>query len=242
MKTEIVITFDIDWAPDFVIDFVAQSLIEYHIKATWFVTHISPAVQRLNKYPELFELGIHPNFRPGSSHGNTPEEVLQHCMKLVPNALSMRTHSLVQSSPLLAQIMAQTPIIRDVSLFLPYTPYIRPHEFWWNGRRLLRIPYYWEEDFEMERPEPCWHLEPLLNIGEGLKIFNFHPIHIYLNSTNMKSYNAFRTHVPNPYEVTSMQAMTFIQKGVGTQTVFQELIESLSGNSGLVCIRDIDIG
>jgi hypothetical protein len=239
MKTEIVITFDIDWAPDFVIDFVAQLLIEYHIKATWFVTHISPAVQRLNNYPELFELGIHPNFRPGSSHGNTPEEVLQHCMKLVPNALSMRTHSLVQSSPLLAQIMAQTPIIRDVSLFLPHTPYIRPHEFWWNRHRLLRIPYYWEEDFEMQRPEPCWYLEPLLNIGEGLKIFNFHPIHIYLNSADMKPYNALRTNVPNPYEATSEQAMTFIQKGEGTQTIFKELIEYLSGHKGLGCIRDI---
>jgi hypothetical protein len=106
----------------------------------------------------------------------------------------------------------------------------------------LRIPYYWEEDFEMERPEPYWHLEPLLHIGEGLKIFNFHPIHIYLNSANMEPYNAFQTYVSNPCEATPEQAMTFIQKGKGTQTVFQELIEYLSDNSGLVCIRDIDIG
>lgn len=34
-----VITLDIDWAPDFVIDAVAEQLVQAGVWATWFVTH-----------------------------------------------------------------------------------------------------------------------------------------------------------------------------------------------------------
>ncbi len=66
------ITLDVDWAPDFMIDAAAQALVDREVKATWFVTHASPAVERLREHPDLFELGIHPNFLAGSSHGATP--------------------------------------------------------------------------------------------------------------------------------------------------------------------------
>ena len=90
------ITLDIDWAPDHVIDRIAAQLIDARVRATWFVTHQSPAIDRLRARPDLFELGIHPNFLNQSTHGETPAEVLAHCMALVPDARSMRTHSLVQ--------------------------------------------------------------------------------------------------------------------------------------------------
>src|SRR5215467_8520985 len=96
-----ILTFDIDWAPDFMIDHVAGILVEARVRATWFVTHSSDAIDRLREHPDLFELGIHPNFLPGSSHGSSPQEVLQTCMTIVPEAQSFRTHSLVQSTPLL---------------------------------------------------------------------------------------------------------------------------------------------
>ena len=64
---EIALTFDIDWAPDWAIDLTAGILREREVRATWFVTHESPAVDRLREDSELFELGIHPNFLPGST-------------------------------------------------------------------------------------------------------------------------------------------------------------------------------
>src|SRR5207244_3974947 len=80
---------------------VAEQLMASQVRATWFVTHMSPAISRLRRNPELFELGIHPNFLPGSTHGDTPDAVLRHCRALVPDAVSMRTHCLVQSTLLL---------------------------------------------------------------------------------------------------------------------------------------------
>ena len=174
----IALTLDVDWAPNFMIDFVAAILIEHHVRATWFITHESPSLERLRMHSDLFELGIHPNFFPGSTHGESPGAVLRHCMRLVPQAVSVSTHGLLQSTALLAQIMDETPVMIDVSLFLPHAPGLGPVEYQWAQRTLLRVPYFWEDDFEMERATPCWQLESLLVGGSGLKVFDFHPVHI----------------------------------------------------------------
>jgi hypothetical protein len=92
------VTFDLDWAPDFVIDWLAKRLIEVGVRAAWFVTHHSPAIERLRAESDLFELGIHPNLHPGSTHGNDTSSVLKHCMEIVPEAGAIRTHGLVQST------------------------------------------------------------------------------------------------------------------------------------------------
>lgn len=72
------LTIDIDWVPDWIIEEVASILIDHNVKATWFVTHASPAVDKLQQMPELFELGMHPNCLPGSTHGDTEDEVQFH--------------------------------------------------------------------------------------------------------------------------------------------------------------------
>jgi len=35
----IALTLDIDWAPDWMIEKVAEMLLKYGVKATWFATH-----------------------------------------------------------------------------------------------------------------------------------------------------------------------------------------------------------
>src|SRR5262245_52214399 len=120
MSNRTVLTLDVDWAPDFIINFVSTILIQNKIRATWFITHNSPSIEKLRAYPDLFELGIHPNFLRGSTHGTTEVDVLMHCMKLVPGATSLRTHGLFQSTGLLAQVVELTSINTDCSLFLPH--------------------------------------------------------------------------------------------------------------------------
>ena len=236
---DVVLTLDMDWAPDCTIDFVAKRLIAHQVRATWFVTHMSPAIVRLRQYPELFELGIHPNFLSGSTHGDTPDAVLCHCLTLVPDASSIRTHNLVQSTPLLRQLLDQTGITADVSLFLPRTPHLRPVEFLWRSRTLLRIPYFWEDAFEMERRVPCWHLAPLLAVGSGLKVFAFHPIHIYLNAANIEPYEALKRRVPKISEAIPDVLGDYVHAGEGVYVLFMELIEHLATSGQSLCIRDI---
>ena len=235
---DLALTLDVDWAPDFMIDFVAEILIEHRVRATWFITHESPSLARLRMHPDLFELGIHPNFFPGSTHGESPGAVLQHCMALVPQAVSVRTHGLLQSTALLAQIMDQTPVMIDASLFLPHAPELRPIEYQWGQRTLLRVPYFWEDDFEIERTTPCWQLESLMAKGPGLKVFDFHPVHVYLNSHTMEAYRLLKMRAPRLSEASPEMAAEIAQTEAGSQTLFIELTKHLSATQSLR-MRDI---
>ncbi len=225
------ITLDIDWSPDFVIDEVAQQLLDHAVRATWFVTHDSPAVDRLRRHPDLFELGIHPNFLPGSTHGATAEAVLAHCKNLVPDAVSVRTHGLVQSTPLLSTIMRQTTVQCDVSLFLPDARHVEMVEYCWDGRVLLRAPFIWEDDFAMQRSpanlRPAW----MPTGGTGICIYNFHPMHVYLNSVDMQRYQKVkRAH--HPLTAAPRDSVAALRNaGPGIGAVFAELVAGI-GRSG----------
>ena len=231
MTHDAAITLDTDWAPDFVIDEVASRLLRGRVRATWFVTHDSPAIDRLRRHPDVFELGIHPNFLPGSTQGTTPEEVLSYCMRIVPGATSMRTHGLVQSTPLLDLVLKQTPVDTDVSLLLPRMTHVRPLEYWWQGRMLLRVPYVWEDDFEIECPVPNWDVHSVL-AAPGVKVFDFHPIHVYLNSPDLRSYSMLKQRCPVLANAACEQVTDLVTRGTGAGAAFNALIEALAPDGG----------
>jgi hypothetical protein len=234
------LTFDIDWAPDFVIDAVAAPLLARSLRATWFVTHASPAVRRLAERPDLFELGIHPNFLAGSDHGTNPEEVLNFTMQLVPNAVSVRTHALMQSGPILDAILTHSPVTIDSSLFLPRMSGIRPIPYWRPGTRTLwRIPFFWSDAAEAEREVADWSLMSLLETGPGLKVLDFHPIHVYLNSTDGEAYRRLKESCPRLPDATEQVAATHRHVGRGTGTLFDEVVNHLAGLGKTVCMRDL---
>lgn len=234
---EFTITFDIDWAPDFAIEAAAKTLVDSRVKATWFVTHLSPAIENLRNYPELFELGIHPNFLPGSTHGNTPGQVLKHLQAIVPEAVSVRTHSLVQSGPLL-QMILESKLKTDVSLFLPGMEFIQPFEFHFKGKTLFRIPYFWSDDYEMEKISPCWQLSPLEQV-KGLKVMNFHPMNIYLNVTDPEIYTDLKTRAPSLAELPVSVGESFVKKGEGPETMFKQVVDYLAKAGESFSIYDI---
>ncbi|MCA9588844.1 MAG: hypothetical protein KC657_26190 [Myxococcales bacterium] len=233
-----VLTIDVDWAPDAAIDFTADLLASRGVKATWFLTHDSPAVARLRERPELFELGIHPNFLPGSSHGATPEDVLDYCMKLVPDATSVRTHALVQSTPLYDLVLRRTPVRCDVSLLLPHARRLDLVEYQWKGTTLLRLPYHWEDDIEMLRDAPAWDLETAI-AGEGYRVFDFHPIHVFLNSADMGPYESLKAAVRPLGAATIEQMQPFVHEGPGPRTVFTALADHLAAHGGGARVRDV---
>ena len=219
------IALDIDWAPDFVIDSVARKLIEARTPATWFVTHQSKAVARLAERPDLFELGIHPNFLPGSTHGKSVDEVLDAVMKMAPEAVSMRTHGLVQSTSILDRVMALTPIKIDASMYLAHASGVEVVDYWWNGRHMTRVPFIWEDDLEWQRPKPVWQAEKMVD-RPGIKVFAFHPMHVFLNSKDPSAYNVLKGQVKNLGELEQAEAMKLIQTGPGAGSFFQDLIKS----------------
>ena len=220
-KSEPVITFDVDWAPDYVIDYVSEKLENLKIKATWFVTHYSHSIQKLLDNP-LFEIGIHPNFYNNSTQGNGIDDILKNMKKIVNNAKSIRTHGLYQSSEMLLKLN-KYGIENDVSILFSNDSNITPH--YSKFFKITRIPFYWEDDVEMENEIDWNDIKKHFNIF-GLKIFNFHPIHIFLNSNNMKNYNKLKgKKYPN---INEKNILEFKNNSLGTETFFDILIDNLN--------------
>ncbi|MFH1769872.1 MAG: hypothetical protein ABH833_04390 [Parcubacteria group bacterium] len=231
MINDYILTLDVDWAPDWMIEYVADVLIRKHVKATWFVTHASPAIEAIQQKRDLFEIGIHPNCLPGSSHGNNEDEVLRHVKEIVPDAISMRTHSLYQSSPFLTRAAIDYGILIDVSLFLPRTPNLVQHCIRWQGAELWRIPYFWEDDSEMLEDDPIWTFsDPRLH-GKGLKVFNFHPAYIILNNNTSSVYEKLKREKQLPaWDLDFINP--HISNSCGPRTLFLELVDELSISGG----------
>ena len=213
-------------------------LVDAKVRATWFVTHESPAIAALRDHPELFEIGIHPNFLPGSSHGDTPDAVLASCMRMVPDAISMRTHALVQSTPLLECVLEKTPNRCDASLLLSYASHVEPIEYQWKGTTLLRIPYVWEDDIEMLRDHPRWSTTTAL-AGGGLRVFDFHPIHVALNSEDFVRYERLKAAVKPLRRASSEDLRPFVNPAFGARSAFRALVDQLSREGGGLLMRDI---
>lgn len=229
----VAITLDIDWAPDCVIDDVALRLIAAGVRATWFVTHASPAVDRLRMHPALFELGIHPNFLANSTQGSTPRDVLSHCMDIVPTALSMRTHCLIQSTPLLIDVVQATPIRTDVSLYLPGHADLHATSLPLPGGTLTRLPFWWEDDYEMFHAQPDWNVAARVSDSRGLRILNFHPIHVVLNSPSMTRYEHLKRLAPRLSEARgSLVRDLACLDAPGTGSAFNGMLSWLAERGG----------
>jgi hypothetical protein len=238
--TRAAITLDTDWAPDFMIDAAADALINRGVRATWFVTHASPAIDRLREHPELFELGMHPNFLDGSTHGATPAEVVAHCAKLVPEARAVRTHCLLQSTPLHDALLENSAVEIDVSLFLPGARHLEPVVQWSPSGRLLRLPYVWQDNMEMYAPTPDWDTVAAL-AAPGLRIFDFHPVHVWLNSASFEPYENMKTRF-DLATIEPADTARYRNSRPGAMNAFLELADQLAGEGGGSRISDLAVG
>ena len=218
-KINPILTFDIDWAPDYMIDYVSDKLKNLKIKSTWFVTHDSPAIQKL-KNNSLVEVGIHPNFFSNSTQGKNIDEILKNLKKIIPDAKSIRTHGLLQSTEILLKFQ-KYGIENDVSILLENQPFLEIH--YSKYFKIKRFPYYWEDDIEMING--CnWNDTQKHFFIEGLKIFNFHPVHIFLNSNSMNNYNELKINGYPEIKENKIEK----NKTLGINTFFENLIERLA--------------
>jgi hypothetical protein len=225
MLDRYLITLDTDWVSDPVVSEVSDYLVANRIKSTWFITHSSPAIKHLFDKPDLFEVGIHPNFREGSTQGDTPREILKRLLEIAPQSKSLRTHSLFQSTPLLIMMRHEFNILHDVSLYLPETPNIVPHEVQLYQKSLWRCPYFWEDSFELLKPQRNFSFSDAKYHVPGVKIFSFHPIHVLLNSNTVDTYERIKLETDvRKCSISDCKRYTNdVEKGAGT--FFRELVQ-----------------
>ena len=236
-KFPVALTFDIDWAPDFVVEQCVNLLLQYSIPTTFFITHPSPLTQCLRQ-DNQFEVGIHPNFLPYSSHGESILDVMNYMAEIVPEAKVMRTHGLYQSTNLFFTIIEHFDKINyDVSLFLPNNNFCQPFLFYdENSKKMIRIPFQWEDDvFFLCRVEEK-KIEKAIFKNANYQIFNFHPIHVYLNSCSSSQYTVMKRAMDESlYSAKKKQVDPFINSKIGASNWLLSIINSIDKDRFVFC-------
>lgn len=228
MKIKIlVLSFDLDWCEDEVLDYTLEKLIKKRVPATFFITHDTKILNKIRKY-DFFELGIHPNFKLNSTHGNSYKNVLSHCMSIVPEAISVRSHGLHVSTDIISEMLKHGLKIES-SIFMPNITDFQNFYIERNNKKILRIPFNWEDDYEFYQSFKKYKFE---NINHYKKlIMNFHPIHIYLNSNSNIEYEKYKLN----------KNYTF-SKDLGSENMLDEIInEYLKKNIQIKNLKDFSI-
>lgn len=212
------ITFDVDWAHDEIL-FDLYGLVKPHnIETTWMITHKSDFLKVLERCSKS-ELGIHPNFNfllSGDFRlGKSAEEVVSRMMNVVPFCKVVRSHSVCQSSRI-SQLFWELGIRYESNDYIPATEIsnVKP---WRIEVGITKVPYFFSDELACLRPTPS--ISELCN-RVGLKVFDFHPIHVYLNTESLDRYERTRPLHQKPKELIKHR-----YEGYGTRSRLLELIE-----------------
>ena len=218
------LTLDIDWAHDDILADAIALVEQFRVPATWFVTHDTPLLARLRGNPD-FELGLHPNFNfllSGDTRtGRDAADVLDRLLAIVPEAKCVRSHSTTQGSGLL-ELFRSRGLSHECNSFIPLQSGIelKPWRLW-SG--ITCVPYYWEDDvaclYGADGDRPMQQLRGL----PGIKVFDFHPIHVFLNTEHMDRYEKTRAWHRSPQTLLAHR-----HEGAGTRTRFLEYLHLAS--------------
>lgn len=192
-KEKVFLTFDVEWAADGVLAHTLDIVERYDIKVTFFHTHETKLTERMRENPKV-ELGIHPNFNPmlmgDLSRGKNIDDIVENCLKIAEEAVSVRSHSQTQNSHILDSFVKHGMRF-EVNSFIPINAgmVLKPWLFW-NGM-MAKVPYFWEDDIHCIQSVKGLggrdNALTLLNY-EGIKVFDFHPIHVFLNTERIARY------------------------------------------------------
>lgn len=194
------LTFDIDWAPDPVLEYTIDLVEKFQVPATWFVTHQTVLLERLRRNSN-FELGLHPNFNTllagAAGEKKNASEVIAELKKVVPEACSVRSHSLVQSERLVDDFV-EYGLFSISNFYIPWNAGIslKPWSLWAD---VVAIPHSWQDNVSMRLNEIV-EAEPPYD-PEGVNVYDFHPVHVFLNTGTMSHYENCREYYHNPEEL-----------------------------------------
>lgn len=222
-EKRIYLTFDLDWADDVVLGETLDIIEENDITATIFVTHGTRLLERMRRNGKI-ELGLHPNYNGlldgADAADQTAESIIEKLLTLVPEAKSVRAHCLVQSSRLMC-LYKRFGLTHNADVLIPGESGIKVAPFRHFSNGLTITPYIWEDDVYCLKETKDW--SPVFYVKRpGLKIFDFHPIHIFLNTKNMEAYEMARPYFRRPE---CLREYISADRGEGTRVFLLALIE-----------------
>lgn len=192
LKPVFCFTSDMDWASEAALAIQQEIFDLYDIHATYFVTHDSPLIIKRRKDKKV-DIGIHPNFLPDSSHGNTFEEVIDTVLKFAPEARCFRSHRCFEATPI-THALVKKGLLYDSNMITNLQQGITPikHE---SG--LIRFPVFYEDGthFEWRRD---WDFSKYAKLFgyPGIKIISVHAMITALNAATSEYWAQLKIKFP----------------------------------------------
>lgn len=217
--TDAALTTDIDWAPEYAIERVADRAAQFGHRITMFTTHRSDLC---DTPPAHCEIGLHPDYtRP---ERRAWADVLPTLKGMYPNAVGMRSHTNLFGQRT-AEAAHACGLHYDISYLLWNRPYCQAFR---DYSGLVRFTYHWEDGthWYMNRPLTWDGIELT---GPGLKIFNVHPISIYLNSPTAAHCRAVQKRYPDLANAPQSEVDAQVNRTErGIADLWVELLEDLA--------------
>ena len=203
-------TVDTEWCPDPVIEDTVALLDRYGVEATLFSTHDdgvdAPSHER----------ALHPNFLDADSE----EAVLAEVAADFPDAEGLRSHAMYVHSQL-RDLYPEYGITFGSNYMQYLVEDIRP---FWLLDGVIQFPVYFMDDMWFRSRASTKRLpdiESLLS-GEGLKVFDFHPVHVYLNTPTQEYYQNHKDDYQDSAALQEARA-----EGPGVRDLFVALIKEI---------------
>lgn len=176
-KPVIVFSLDCDWAKDEVLEWALKLFKDNGLPVTVFATHKTDLL--LGTQSDALEVGIHPDFYNKDNH----REIIKDLLNIYPDAKGVRSHCLFEYADLM-NIYKDHDLAWDSSQLLYLHPHLSPYR---HPSGLVRLPIFWEDD-DYFSCGPDWKVEKLGLERPGVKCFDFHPVHLCLNTFAPEQY------------------------------------------------------
>lgn len=207
-----VLSFDLDWAIDEILDDTLALIQKAEVKATMFVTHQTPVIDKMRESP-LISMGLHPNFNPllrGQPSSSSPASIMSDLKEIVPEAKVLRSHSMSHSGIWL-NAYKELGITHLSQYYMGGVKSVEPFRHV-NG--LVEVPVYFADDgYLFVKDHKEWSnpsVEEITSISEkSVKVFNFHPIHIAINSSSFDAYESTKSSHREWKTVTKIRSKSF---------------------------------
>ena len=232
----IALSFDMDWAPEYMIQNVINIINHYNVNSTFFVTNKSEKITET--FESQIEVASHLYVSPNSSQGDKLGVVLDKFRSWYPNKVieGNRFHLLNQSYRDLV-CMGRNGYSYDISALRFNTPYILPA--FHKDLHMTLLSYFWEDGI-CENSDIPLSLSEINIDSPGIKVFNFHPMNIYINGHNSQARTNFLKKNIDLLNTPEEIASKFRKEGLGASNLIHELLDfCMSNNIKVVSVKEI---
>jgi hypothetical protein len=202
------LTFDTDNCPELAIEFVQERLERHGLAGTFFCT------QRYELLRDPHEAATHPFLREFYKLDEMFDP-LDRLMEQIPEAVGNRCHQLTCNGALYRRL-GEVGFLYDSGWPMYMHNDIRPIRL---HTGILELPIFYAENLIIEHGMTEAFLAGLR--APGLKVFLFHPVHVFHNSNQKTFYEIMKVPYPERY------APELVTQGEGVLTFFDTLLEIL---------------